>query len=77
MKAYVLGIGFEDLLVLEVHLSDGLRWLVVNPNEEKMVEDGAYVARPMQEKLEEDFRHKVETCLDAKIDRKEAIVIVY
>ena len=46
------------------------------PNEKQMVEDSSHVAGPMQEKLKENLRHEVETCLNAEINRKEAIVIV-
>lgn len=73
---YVLGIGFVDLLIFEVHLLDGFRWFMKYPNEKQMVKDSSHVARPMQEELKENLRHEVETCFNAKINRKEAIVIV-
>lgn len=58
-KIYVLGISFVDLLIFEVHLLDRFRWFMENPNEKQMVEDSAHVARPMQEKFEENLRHEV------------------
>lgn len=58
-KTYVLGISFVDLLIFEVHLLDGFRRLMENPNEKQMVEDSSNVARPMQEKFEENLRHEV------------------
>jgi hypothetical protein len=63
-------------LVLQVELAERPRGLVVDADEEEMVEDGADVARPVEEQLEEDLRHQKQACFDAEVKGKQLIVVV-